>query len=129
MPKIQGNSELQLQTLLALDGNEPTVLLLKTLSAGVIINSCGGNIATLPVNVINQILSILASTLAVDHRFVCNQLSNGVPLSDSSGKMEVPEGKEAQVLDKQIKTVLQMLDAQQSAIEIIANICSCEGKL
>lgn len=126
MKKLKVNSERQLQTLLALDCNDPDILLLRTLSAGVIINICGGNIAVLPVDVVNQIFSILASTLLVDHRLVCNQLSSSVPLSDASGKVEMPKGKEALLLEKQIKSVLQMLDAQQCAVEIVANICSCE---
>lgn len=127
MEKIKTNAERQLTVLLSLEGNAPSVLLVKTLSAGVIINACGGNIASLPVDVINQIISILATTLGVDHRLACNQLSSNVPLSNAAGKVEPPTGKEAQILDNQIKGILDILDAQQSAIEIIANICSCEG--
>ncbi|KAJ2947909.1 hypothetical protein O0L34_g9700 [Tuta absoluta] len=126
MEKIKTNSERQLQVILALEGSDPSVLLLKTLAAGVIINTCGGNITCLPPNIIHQIISILAATLAVDHRMVCNQLSSSVPLLDAAGKAVPPKGKDAQVLENQLKAVLQMLDAQQSSIEIIANICSCE---
>lgn len=128
MEKTKSNAERQLQALLSLEGSEPSILLMKTLSAGVIINTCGGNIATLPPNVINQIISILATTLSVDHRLVCNQLSSSVPLRDDAGKMVTPKGKEALLLESQIKSVSLMIDAQQSSIEIIANICSCEGE-
>lgn len=128
MEKIKSNSEAQLQTLLSLEGSNPSILLVKTLAAGVIINTCGGNIASLPLNVMNQIISILANTLSVDHRLVCNQLSSNVPLTDGAGKVQAPKGKEAQLLENQLKSVTQMLDAQQSSIEIITNICSCEGK-
>ncbi|KOB71817.1 71 kDa protein [Operophtera brumata] len=126
MEKIKTNAERQLTILLSLEGNEPSMLLVKTLSAGVIINACSGNIASLPVDVINQIISILATTLGVDHRLACNQISSNVPLSNAAGKVEPPTGKEAQILDNQIKAILDILDAQQSAIEIITNICSCE---
>lgn len=128
MAKIKSNAERQLQNLLGLEGTDPTILLLKTLSAGVIINTCGGNITTLPIDVINQIISILANTLSVDHRLVCNQLSSTVPLKDGTGKVEAPKGKAAKELDSQLQSVSQMLTAQQSSIEIIANICSDEGK-
>lgn len=127
MSKIKTNAERQLETLLRLEGNDPTVLLLKTLSAGVIINTCG-NKTTLPPGVISEIVSILGTTLSVDHRLICSQLSSSVPLSDDSGKVEPPKGKAAQQLESQLKSVLEILTAQQSAIEIIANICSCEGK-
>ena len=126
MAKIKSNAEKQLQALLGLEGGDPTVLLLKTLSAGVIINTCGGNIASLPTDVINTIMSILANTLSVDHRLICSQLSSAVPLADGAGKVEPPKGKEAQELENQIKSVSQILTAQQSSIEIIANICSSE---
>ncbi|XP_026732273.1 HEAT repeat-containing protein 3 [Trichoplusia ni] len=125
MSKIKTNAERQLETLLRLEGNDPTVLLLKTLSAGVIINTCG-NKTTLPPGVISEIVSILGTTLSVDHRLICSQLSSSVPLSDDSGKVEPPKGKAAQQLESQLKSVLEILTAQQSAIEIIANICSCE---
>lgn len=126
MAKIISNAEKQLQALLGLEGEDPSLVLLKTLSAGVIINTCGGNITTLPNEVINRIMSILANTLSVDHRLICSQLSSTVPLKDGSGKVEAPRGKAAQQLESQIQAVSQMLTAQQSSIEIIANICSCE---
>ncbi|XP_073957110.1 HEAT repeat-containing protein 3 isoform X2 [Choristoneura fumiferana] len=126
MEKIKSNSEGQLQVLLSLESDEPSILLVKTLSAGVIINTCGGNISSLPGNVISQIISILAKTLSVDHRQACNQLSSNVPLPASDGKVAAPKGKAAQVLENHIKSVSQILDAQQSSVEIVANICSCE---
>lgn len=126
--KIKTNANIQLQHLLSLEGDDHSVLLVKTLAAGVIINTCGGNLTSLPVNVIGQVILILANTISVDHRQTCNQLSSGVPLADGAGKVVAPEGKEAQALDIQLKTVSQLLDAQQSSIEIIANICSCDGK-
>lgn len=128
MEKIKSNSEGQLQLLLSLESDEPAILLVKTLSAGVIINTCGGNISSLPSNVISQIISILAKTLTVDHRQACNQLSSNVPLPDGDGKVTALKGKAAQELDNHIKSVSQILDAQQSSVEIVANICSCEGK-
>lgn len=128
MEKIKTTAEGLLTALLSLEGSEPSVLLLKTLAAGVTINACGGNIALLPVNVTNEIFSILAGTLGADHRLACNQLSSNVPLKNASGNVEPPTGKDAQTLDNQIKAILEILDAQQSAIEIIANICSSDGK-
>ncbi|KAI8438557.1 hypothetical protein MSG28_011021, partial [Choristoneura fumiferana] len=115
MEKIKSNSEGQLQVLLSLESDEPSILLVKTLSAGVIINTCGGNISSLPGNVISQIISILAKTLSVDHRQACNQLSSNVPLPASDGKVAAPKGKAAQVLENHIKSVSQILDAQQNA--------------
>ncbi|XP_063395183.1 HEAT repeat-containing protein 3 [Cydia fagiglandana] len=125
MEKIKSNSEKQLQELLSLESNEPAMLLVKTLAAGVTINICG-NITSLPGNVIHQIIAILANTLSVDHRAACNQLSSDVPLPDGAGKITAPKGKAAQALENHIKSVTQMLDAQQSAVEIVANICSSE---
>ncbi|XP_026319667.1 HEAT repeat-containing protein 3 isoform X2 [Hyposmocoma kahamanoa] len=124
--KIKTNAKSQLQDLLTLEGDSYSVLLIKTLAAGVIVNACGGNLTSLPANVIVQVILILAHTLSVDHRQACNQLSSSVPLADGAGKVIAPKGKEAQVLDTQLKSVSQLLDAQQSSIEIIANICSCE---
>ncbi|RVE48529.1 hypothetical protein evm_006840 [Chilo suppressalis] len=124
--KIKSNSESQLESLINLEGSNPDALLIKTLAAGVIINMCGGNLSALPVDVINQVFAILANSLSVDHRLACNQLSSTVPLADVSGKVKALKGNEAKVFENQIKAVVQMLDAQQSAIEIIANICSCD---
>ncbi|CAH2050454.1 unnamed protein product, partial [Iphiclides podalirius] len=101
MEKVKLTCEKQLQELMAIENSDPSFLLIKTLAAGVIINTCGGNMGMLP-------------------------LSSNVPLNDGNGKFEAPRGKEAQILENQLKTVSQMLDAQQSSIEIIANICSCE---
>ncbi|XP_068626459.1 HEAT repeat-containing protein 3 [Battus philenor] len=126
MTKIKSTCEKQLQEIMIIENDDPAFLLIKTFAAGVIINICGGNMAILPVNVINQIVVILAKTLSIDHRKVCNQLSSSVPISDDSGKFDLPKGKEAQTLESQLKSVLQILDAQQSTIEIIANICSCD---
>lgn len=126
--KIKTNAKSQMQDLLSLEGDSYSVLLIKTLAAGIIINMCGSNITSLPPNIIGQVISILAHTLSVDHRQVCNQLSSSVPLADGAGKVLAPKGKEAQDLEIQLKSVSQLLDAQQSSIEIIANICSCEGK-
>lgn len=126
MTKIISNAEKQLEALLGLEGEDPSLVLLKTLSAGVIINTCGGTITKLPNKVVSRIMSILANTLSVDHRLICSQLSSSVPLKDESGKVEAPRGKAAQQLESQIQTVSQVLTAQQSSIEIIANICSCE---
>lgn len=128
MEKIKLTCEKQLQELMSIEDTDPSILLIRTLSAGVIINTCGGNIAVLPINVINQIVSILSMTLSIDHRLVCNQLSSIVPLIDGSGKFEPPKGKDGQMLESQLKSVSQILDAQQRSIEIIANICSCDGK-
>ncbi|XP_052737736.1 HEAT repeat-containing protein 3 isoform X2 [Bicyclus anynana] len=124
--RVKNSSERQLKELLLLEDNDPSALLIKTLAGGVIINMCGGNISILPVDVMNQIIATLARTLSLDHRLACNQLSSNVPLSNAVGKVEPPKGKEGQVLENQIKSVLQVLDAQQSAIEIIANVCSCD---
>ncbi|XP_038207905.1 HEAT repeat-containing protein 3 isoform X2 [Zerene cesonia] len=124
--KIKTSSENQLKHLLILDSNEPPILLIKTLAAGIVINTCRGNISSLPVDVINPIMQLLATTLSLDHRTACHQLSSSVPLKNSSGKFDAPKGKNAQILQEQIKAVLYLLDGQQSAIEIIANICSCD---
>ncbi|XP_013191284.2 HEAT repeat-containing protein 3 [Amyelois transitella] len=126
MQKIQSNSEKQLQMILFLEGTDPSDILIKTLSAGVIINISGGIISSLPLNVMNEVISILANTLSVDHRLACNQVSSNIPLSNAEGKVIQPKGREAQLLESQLKSVCQVLDAQQSAVEIIANICLCE---
>ncbi|XP_039758896.1 HEAT repeat-containing protein 3 [Pararge aegeria] len=124
--KIKSSSERQLKELLLLEDNGPSSLLIKTLAGGVIINMSGGNISTLPIDVMNQIIGILAKTLSLDHRLACNQLSSNVPLCDPAGKVNPPKATDDQVLENQIRSVLQVLDAQQSAIEIIANVCSCD---
>lgn len=127
MEKVKTNCEKQLQELISLEGSDPSLLLIKTLAAGVVINTCGGNIIALPVTVANEVITILANTLSVDHRLACNQLSSNIPLADSAGKVKPPQGNEEKKLDNQLKAVSQMLDAQQSAIEIVANLCSGEG--
>ncbi|XP_032529076.2 HEAT repeat-containing protein 3 [Danaus plexippus] len=124
--KLKNSCERQLRELLSIEGNDPSNLLIKSVAGGLTISLCGGNIVTLPTAVLNQIIGILAQTLSVDHRLACNQLSSNVPLGDGAGKVKIPEGKEAMVLEKQVKSVIQVLDAQQSAIEIITNICSSE---
>ncbi|KAM3967830.1 HEAT repeat-containing protein 3 isoform 3-T3 [Aphomia sociella] len=126
MQQIKAKAEKQLQDILSMDSSDPSVFLIKTLAAGVVINTCGGDVSSLPVNVMNEIVSILAKTLSVDHRLACNQVSSNIPLSNAAGKVETLKGKEAQVLDSQLKSVSQMLDAQQCAVEIIANMCSCD---
>lgn len=124
--KIRSSCENQLKMLLMLD--DANQLLLKTLAAGIIIHLSRGNIEVLPVDLINKILAILAEALDVDHRSACHELSSSVPVGNEKGKELNLKGKEAQILESKIKTVLQIIDAHQCAIEIIANICSCEGK-
>ncbi|XP_045528350.1 HEAT repeat-containing protein 3 [Pieris brassicae] len=124
--KIHLATEQNFKGFLLLDSNEPQILLIKTLAAGIVINICNGNIASLPVDVVSQIMQILAKTLLIDHRMACNQLSSSVPLQNGAGKIVQTKGKDTLVLQNQIKAVTHMLDAQQSAIEILANICSCE---
>lgn len=126
--KIKTNSETQLQQLLTIEGNEPHLLLIKTLAAGVTISICNGNIVALPPNVITRIITILAESLTIDHRLMCNKLSSNVPLKDDIEKVTAVKGKEAQALDNELKSVEAMLEAQQSSVEIIANLCSFTGK-
>lgn len=125
--KVRSTSERQLRDLLFLESSDPSALLIKTLTGGIIINICGGDITSLPIDVLNQIFAVLAQTLSADHKLVCNELSSSVPLCDADGKVVSPKGKEALQLDDKIKSVSRTLDSQQTAIEIIANICSCEG--
>ncbi|XP_045448424.1 HEAT repeat-containing protein 3 [Melitaea cinxia] len=124
--KVCSTTERQLRDLLSLESSDPSALLIKTLTGGIIINICGGDIASLPIDVLNQIFAVLAQTLSADHKLVCNELSSSVPLCEADGKVVSPKGKEAQQLDNKIKSVSRTLDSQQTAIEIIANICSCE---
>ncbi|CAH2102480.1 unnamed protein product [Euphydryas editha] len=124
--KVSSTSERQLRDLLSIESSDSPALLIKTLTGGIIINICGGDIASLPIDVLNQIFTVLAKTLSVDHRLVCNELSSSVPLSDGDGKVVGPKGQEALLLDNKIKSVSRTLESQQIAIEIIANICSCE---
>ncbi|XP_046962167.1 HEAT repeat-containing protein 3 [Vanessa cardui] len=126
--KVKLSSERQLTELLLLEDSDPTTLFIKTLAGGVIITVGGNNIDALPIDVMNQIFAVLAKTLSVDHRVACNQLSSSVPLGDAAGKVEALKGKEALQLQNQIKSVTHILESQKYAIEIIANICSCEGE-
>ncbi|XP_050681305.1 HEAT repeat-containing protein 3 [Leptidea sinapis] len=124
--KLQSSIENQLREFLSLHGDESSTLLIRTLASGVTINMCAGIITSLPITVVHQIMEILANTLSIDHRNACDKLSNLVPLQNESGKTIPPKGKEAQELECHIKTVLQLLDSQQSAIEILANICASD---
>lgn len=124
--KVTSTSERQLRDLLSLESSDPSALLIKTLTGGIIINICGGDITSLPIDVLNQVFAVLAQTLSADHKLVCNELSSSVPLCDADGKVVSPKGKEALQLDDKIKSVSRTLDSQQTVIEIIANICSCE---
>lgn len=126
--KVKNFSEKQLQGLLCLESSDPSTLLIKVLASGVIVNFTDANIDTLPLDIMNQILGTLTKILSVDHQLACNQLSSNVPSNDTSEKVEVPKSKESLQLEKQIKSILQVLDAQQRALEIVANICSCESE-
>ncbi|GBP75301.1 HEAT repeat-containing protein 3 [Eumeta japonica] len=123
--KIKANGETQLQSLLNMEGSDYSTLLLKTLSAGIVINMTHGQIHKLPPEVISKIMVILSNALTVDHRQACHQLSSNIPLRSEDGKTELPKGKEAQTLNDHLNSVSHLLDSQQSAIEIIANLCSC----
>lgn len=127
--KVKMFSEKQLNSLLCLESSDPSTLLIKVLASGVIVNFTDANIDTLPLNTMHQILGTLTKVLSVDHQLACNQLSNNIPSSDTSEQIETPKTKESLQLEKQIKSILQVLDAQQRALEIVANICSCESKL
>ncbi|XP_050346672.1 HEAT repeat-containing protein 3 [Nymphalis io] len=127
--KVRSYSERQLTELLLLESSDPSTLFIKTLAGGVIITAGGTNIDALPVDVMTQIFAVLAKTLSVDHRLACNQLSSSVPLGDEEGKVEALKGKEALQLQTEIKSVAHVLESQKCAVEIIANICSCEGEV
>ncbi|XP_041975497.1 HEAT repeat-containing protein 3 [Aricia agestis] len=122
--KIRSSSENQLKMLLMLE--DPEHLLIKTLAAGVTINLYGGKIDALPVDLMNKVISILAESLSIDHRSSCHQLSSSIPVGDGKDKIPSVKGKEAQILDSKIKSLLQLIDAHQCAIEIVANLCSSE---
>lgn len=127
--KIKSNSEKQLEQLLSIESNEFDKLLIKTLAAGVTLNLCGGSVVALPSTVVTRLITILAETLAVDHRQACHKLSSDIPLSNVNNKTDASKGSEAQALEKQIISVTVVLEAQQRSVEIVANLCSCIGKL
>lgn len=122
--KVKANCEERLQQLLSIESNDSDKLLLKTLAAGVTIN-LSGSVTALSLLVINRLITILAESLTIDHRQMCNSLSSAVPLQDVNGKTPLPKGKEGQQLENQLKSVHLMLEAQQRAVEIVANLCSC----
>lgn len=122
--KVKLNADTKLQQLLSIEGGAPQEILIKTLSAGIIISICGGNVVSLTNVLILRLMTILAEALSVDHRQNCNKLSSSVPLKNDKGKSVAAKGKEAQELEDNIKCVSLLLEAQQSSVEIIANLCS-----
>nr|CAD7421958.1 unnamed protein product [Timema poppensis] len=87
---------------------------------GLALNVKYGRAADLPSSALLQLVSVLAQTLGVDHRAALNRLTSELPLEESSSK-------EASQVDLALACAERLLDAQRTALEILANLCSGEG--
>ncbi|CAG2068666.1 unnamed protein product, partial [Timema podura] len=114
-------SDIDLEKMMRMEGEDPAVLLLRTLAAGLALNVKYGRAADLPSSALLQLMSVLAQTLNVDHRAALNRLTSELPLEESS--------KEASQVEQALVRAEHLLDAQRTALEILANLCSGEGNL
>nr|CAD7206700.1 unnamed protein product [Timema douglasi] len=87
---------------------------------GLALNVKYGRAADLPSSALLQLVSVLTQTLGVDHRAALNRLTSELPLEESSSK-------EASQVDLALARAERLLDAQRTALEILANLCSGEG--
>ena len=70
-----------------------------------------------------ELVCNLRNTLAVDHRLALNSLSSITPLQ---GDADDPKQHDAFMTS--VKEVQYLLEAQKTAIELLTNICSSDGK-
>nr|CAD7270013.1 unnamed protein product [Timema shepardi] len=87
---------------------------------GLALNVKYGRAADLPSSALLQLVSVLTQALGVDHRAALNRLTSELPLEESSSK-------EASQVDLALACAERLLDAQRTALEILANLCSGEG--
>ncbi|KAJ9594173.1 hypothetical protein L9F63_014402 [Diploptera punctata] len=118
--KLQNSNE-DIKKLLLLEGNEPSVLLLRTLASGLVLDLNYGKVSSLPPPVITQLVYNLTNTLSIDHRQALNDFTSCMPLN---GDPQSPQ--EHSSLLKFINDMQYLLESQQTAIELLTNICSCD---
>lgn len=111
--------ESPINELLCMEDPSPSGILLKTLAAGILLNLKYPNVLLAPVDFIKNILDILVKVLSVDLRDTYHKISSSLPLQS--------EDKVDSNLEKEIENIKRLVDAQQTSIEIITNICSPEG--
>lgn len=99
--------EPQLLALMTSEGLEPKHLLLQTLAAGLLVNSC------FAVKYLQSLLDCLVRVLTVDQRALVAKLSSSLPLE--KGVELTPEVQES------LDNASALIDAQTIALEIITN--------
>ncbi|PSN39497.1 hypothetical protein C0J52_17789 [Blattella germanica] len=118
--KLQ-DSNLIIQNLLQLEGSEYSVLLLRTLACGLVLDLSYGKLSSLAPPVVTELLCNLSNILSVDHRKTLNAFTSTLPLDG-----ETETSAQHEELLKSIKEMQYLLEAQQVAIELLANICSSD---
>lgn len=138
--RILSNFGNELSSLLALEGDYPSVLL-RTVAAGII-----ANVPALSATYLSQIFIALSKTLEVNHRAALNSVTSSLPLlnqkdvadlevtDDTQMEQESPEQsfqrrRRADMpteVEMEVRNVGWLLQAQRIAAEILTNICSTE---
>lgn len=138
--RILSNFGNELSSLLALEGDYPSVLL-RTVAAGVI-----ANVPALSATYLSQLIQALSKTLEVNHRAALNSVTSSLPLltqkdvadlevtDDNQMEQESPEQsfqrrRRADMpseVEMEVRNVGWLLQAQRIAAEILTNICSTE---
>lgn len=117
--KVAELCESPINELLNSEDSTPSGILLKTLAAGIKLNLKYPNVLLAPIDFVKNILNILVTVLSVDLRNSYHKISSSLPLQS--------EDKIDSNVEKEIENIKRLVDAQQTSIEIITNICSPEG--
>ncbi|XP_067004032.2 HEAT repeat-containing protein 3 [Anabrus simplex] len=119
--KVLQKHEALILKLIALEGNDPTVTLLKVLASGLLLNMLYWKVSSIPPPMLTQVLCNLTAALDQDQRKALNSLTSSLPL-DAVTSRKKGDGSE----DKSVLEVEHLLEAQQTAIEILANLSSSD---
>ena len=90
---------------------------------GLVLDLNYGKVSCLAPTVMTQLVCNLTNTLSADHRQALNNFSSCTPLTQDT---ETPE-KHDEFL-KCVREIQYLLESQQTAIELLTNICSSDGK-
>lgn len=123
--EIKELCEKPLNDLLSINDKTSSDTLLKTLAVGITLNMRYPNILAAPKDLVENVMQILTNTMSVDIRTSCHKVSSILPLDSDDDEEDVE--KSIVEVRKEIENLKSLIDAQQTAIEIITNICSPEG--
>lgn len=118
--KMLKESENQIQNLVNSVQQDNASLLLRILSCGLLLNLNGGEVVGVAPTTVTQIMRCLSDALSADHRLALNALTSNMP-TEQDEPVALAEKTEG------INDARYLLEAQQTALEILANLCS-DGK-